>query len=718
MKPPMNTILKQLHKVLGRRSDSGVSDDVLLGRYLSDHDQAAFELLVWRYHRMVLGVCRRILDDPVDVEDAFQATFLVLARRAGAIRQRASLSSFLYGAARRVALEAAGRNSRWRKRQEAPAEEPAAEEPGETFDREELRRLLDEELGRLPEKYRVPLVQCYLEGATYDEVAERLGWPKGTVSTRLNRAREMLRLRLVRRGVTLSAAMLAGWLSAAAAAEASAALVTATARTATTATACAARVASLTDKVVRAMFLTRLKIATALVLSLALLGAAGASLAYHAAVGGKPPADDAAADKKPAKDDREALQGSWVLESLVRDGARGTEKDVEGKGWVVKGDRITLKFGPNDPTGPLTELTYTLDQNARPKTIDYVMVPPREREGKGPLPKWTGIYKLEGDRLTMAVHSTSRPTDFESKKGSRITVFVYKRGELPEEKKKDDRAALLGSWIMESVDHDGTRQTEKELDGKGWVVEKDRIIPKHGRNASSGNTPYTIDPSAKPKTIDMVLPSPDGKEDPKRKMLCIYKLEGDRLTVAMGSGERPAGFEARKGSKTAVYVFRRGELPERTRVFKEGDDAPKSFKAYGEEIKRLAGTWEQVSLVVDGAEVPLAKGAKARITISGPGTKFTVQVGALPVSPVVSSAIAPQGEGHFVFNPNLTPKWVAVYHEAKGGPDRQVPWTGVYELDGDTLRMCLAPPGKRRATKLESKEGSGLSLEVWKRVKE
>jgi RNA polymerase sigma factor (sigma-70 family) len=582
----MNTILKQLQEVLGRRSDSGVSDAELLSRYLSARDPAAFELLVWRYHRLVLGVCRRILADPQDVEDAFQATFLVLVRRVGAIHRRASLSSWLYGVARRVALEAAGRNARRRRCQAPPAAVPAGEEPGDAIHREELRRLLDEELGRLPEKYRSPLVLCYLEGVTYDEAAQRLGCPKGTVSTRLTRARELLRLRLARRGVTLPAGLLAGWLAGDAPAEAPAALMTATVRAATTATACAARVASLTDKVVRAMFLTRVKTATALALLLILLGVVGWSLACRAAAGDdRPaPADDQAANKKPQPDDRKALQGSWLM----------------------------VRF--------------------------------------------------------------DKP--------------------------------------------DGTRENEKELDGRGWVIKGERITLHHSRNTTSGSFSYTLDPSARPKAIDFELPR-SMIRGPKRKMLGIYKLEGDRLTVALSSEARPTAFAAKKESKTGVYVFRRGELPEATKT--------RSFKAYRAEMKRLVGTWEQVSFVDDGAAVPLPRSGRARLTI-GVGGKFTVEVGALRVSPIVSSAIIPlqRGMGRIAFAPSVSPKWVAVLHEVRPASfpprqgaqaDRELQWTGVYELNGDTLRMCLAPPGKKRATRLESREGSGHSLEVWKRVK-
>jgi RNA polymerase sigma factor (sigma-70 family) len=576
----MNAILKQLQKVLGRRGDSEVADAELLGRYPNARDQAAFELLVWPYHRMVLGVCRRLLAEAADVEDAFQATFLVLARRAGAIRRRASLASWLYGVARRVALEAASGNAR--RRMAPPAEVPAGEEPGEVAGRAELRRLLDEELGRLPEKYRAPLVLCYLQGATYDEVAERLGWPKGTVSTRLTRARELLRLRLVRRGVALSAGLLAESLAAEAAAEAPAALVSATARAVMNAPTCAGRVAFLTDKVVRAMFLTRVKIGAALVLPVALLGALAGGLAYRAG----------------ADEDRPAPAG-------------------------------------------------------------------KQAAGKAP---------------------------------------------------KSDLEALQGSWLMESFTKpDGTRETEKELDGRGWVIKGDQITLHTSRNTRGNSFSFTLNPSARPKALDFEMP-----RGPKRKMLGIYKLEGDHFTVALSSESRPADFEAKKETKTAVYVFRRGELPEFTKT--------RAYKAIHAEMERLAGTWEQVRFVDDGVAVPLPKSGRARLTIDSGGT-FRVLVGKLHVSPVVRSALPKLqlGMGRLVLNPSLSPRWVTLFHEVRPGglpsgrgpdPSQVLPWTGVYELDGDTLRLCLAPPGQPRATRLESREGSGHSLEVWKRVKE
>ena len=183
----------------------------MLERFATDGEEEAFQALVERHGPLVLGVCRRVLGDEHEAEDAFQATFLVLARCAGSIRKSHSVASWLYGVALRVASKARANAARRRIR-ESPAEDVPAS-PSMDLALRELRAVLDEELNRLPEKYRSPLVLCYLEGKTKDEAAVELGWPTGTVSGRLARARDLLRNRLDRRGLALSAALFVTLLS-------------------------------------------------------------------------------------------------------------------------------------------------------------------------------------------------------------------------------------------------------------------------------------------------------------------------------------------------------------------------------------------------------------------------------------------------------------------------------------------------------------------------
>ena len=159
-----------------------------------------FEALVRRHGPLVLSVCRRVLNQEQDAEDIFQATFLVLARKAESIRKQASLGSWLFGVAYRLAQKArasAARRHAHERRFAAMAETEI--HPEESVD--ELRSLLDQELLHLPEKYRAPLVLCYLEGKTHLEAARTLGWPSGSMSKRLEQARALLRIRLGRRGV-------------------------------------------------------------------------------------------------------------------------------------------------------------------------------------------------------------------------------------------------------------------------------------------------------------------------------------------------------------------------------------------------------------------------------------------------------------------------------------------------------------------------------------
>ena len=201
-------ILTQIDRLFDGGSVVGLSEGALLDRFVGHRDEAAFEAIVARHGPMVLGVCRRALRDSGDVEDAFQATFLILVKKAGQIRDRDGLVPWLYGVARRVATRARTDAAKRRDRERAGATVEAESAPPDA-DRREFRAVIDEELNRLPEKYRTPILLCYLEGLTHEEAAAQLRWPVGTVRSRMAWARDRLRDRLTRRGLALPA-LLAG----------------------------------------------------------------------------------------------------------------------------------------------------------------------------------------------------------------------------------------------------------------------------------------------------------------------------------------------------------------------------------------------------------------------------------------------------------------------------------------------------------------------------
>lgn len=194
-----------LERLLARRRDTdstGVPDAELLRRFVHARDEAAFELLVWRHGSMVLGLCRRAIRDEQLAEDAFQAVFLVLARKAGLIR--GNLGGWLFKVARRVAVRAAAKQPNV-----VPVVETATQQTDATAG-EELSAILDTEVARLPERLRRPVVLCYIDGHSTEDAARELGCPRGTVLSRLAAARKRLADRLARRGVTLPAALVMG----------------------------------------------------------------------------------------------------------------------------------------------------------------------------------------------------------------------------------------------------------------------------------------------------------------------------------------------------------------------------------------------------------------------------------------------------------------------------------------------------------------------------
>jgi RNA polymerase sigma factor (sigma-70 family) len=340
-------VLRQVKRVVAPPDGEGLCDARLLERYLSNRDEAAFEALLRRHGPMVLGVCRRVLRHEQDAEDAFQATFLVLACRADTVRPRHLVGNWLHGVARRTALAArraaARRCARENRAGAARQAVSAAEEGGE------LRALVDAEVARLPERYRAAVVLCDLEGRPRREAARLLGWGEGTLSGRLARARALLARRLAGRGVGPAAAVVPM------------ALAASTLRAATLVGAGIAvgagldpRAVSLAKGVMRMMWAVKIKQAVALVLTLGMLGlGVGAALVADEA---PPPPKSAPAEKGPQQ------AGKRPAEAQLPSGAAPYQVLAR----VDKGGRLVVRSCTN-----YSEPYTTIPPGGKPPITSY-----------------------------------------------------------------------------------------------------------------------------------------------------------------------------------------------------------------------------------------------------------------------------------------------------------------------------------------------------------
>lgn len=288
MPTALNQLLARLRSDALRHDSADVTDGELLECYVTFRDDVAFEVLVRRHGPMVFGVCRRILQNDSDAEDAFQATFLVLVRKAATIRPRGMVGNWLYGVAHNTALKAKAMIHQRRAKETEAGTTPNTETTRDTL--EHMQSVLDEELSLLPDKYRVPIILCDLEGKTIKEAMHHLGWPQGTVASRLTRGRALLAKRLAKHGLILSAGLLAVLLSQSAASASMPASLTATTVQAAgmfaagdTAAASTTAVA-LADGVLKSMLVVKLKLATAVVFGVLCLAGLGGYLLTH--VGG------------------------------------------------------------------------------------------------------------------------------------------------------------------------------------------------------------------------------------------------------------------------------------------------------------------------------------------------------------------------------------------------------------------------------------------------
>jgi RNA polymerase sigma factor (sigma-70 family) len=411
----MSKVIQHLRKMTLRQNGADLTDGRLLDSFIERQDEAAFEALVRRHGPTVWGVCRRILRNYHDAEDAFQATFLVLARKAASIVPREMVANWLYGVAYRTALKAQATTGkrRVRERQVTNMPEPEAGRPDAWHD---LEPVLDQELARLPDKYRVAIVLCDLEGKTRKEAARQLKIPEGTLSSRLTTARLMLAKRLTRHGLVLSGGSLAVVLAQhAASAGVPASVVSSTIKAVTLvaagpaagAGAISAQVAALTEGVLKAMLLTKLKIAAVVLLAVGVFGL-GAGVLTHRAQAEKPTA-------KTGKGEGQEATSEVTGVAKAVDTAKNTITIQLGKGFagqktfaLARDAKVFLDDGTGDKLGfeegKLTDLTEGISVTLRlsPNQQEVLRI---WAEG----PRVQGILKAAdagNNTLTVAVSAT------------------------------------------------------------------------------------------------------------------------------------------------------------------------------------------------------------------------------------------------------------------------------------------------------------------------
>src|SRR5262245_40607704 len=316
----INGVFQRIRALAAVHTSRTCSDRELLQRFLTADDEAAFTLLVERHGPMVQALCRRLLRDRHEADDACQAAFLVLARKARSVRKQESLASWLHGVAFRISLSLRRQRAR-RVRREQAASRPDVQAADDNLTWRELRAVLDEELERLPERYRAPLILCYLEGKTRDEAAQQLGAKPGALHGLLDRGRKLLRDRLSKRGLPLSAALFATALAESATRAALApAVAVASARAALALVRgetigdglIGSQVLTLVTEASQAMFMTKLKVGAALVVAAGILtsvvGGSLSSVSFAQAPASQPKSSTPAATPQTTESDEEFIR--------------------------------------------------------------------------------------------------------------------------------------------------------------------------------------------------------------------------------------------------------------------------------------------------------------------------------------------------------------------------------------------------------------------------
>ncbi len=560
-------IADRLRQALRTGGLDNLPDHDLLERFAHYAEHDAFTALLRRHGPMVFGVCRRVLINTADAEDAFQATFLVLVRKARTIRRGDQLGSWLYGVAVRVALKARSRAARLAERgTEAIDMIPDPYDPATT---PEWLPILDAELNALPAKYREALVLCELRDESRAAAAKALGIPEGTLSSRLSRGRDLLRRRLLKHGTLLPAGGLTTLFTAGGIGRASVPLGL-LAKTADVAAVVAtgsalagvvpAGAARLMDEVLKGMLLTKLRMASGTVLAslLVAVGVAAALPGEPAEQPKKPKVSPSAAAKpqspKPdQKDgvvlDQEAVQGLWVFDKITA-GKAAAVADVKAVESLVGNIRILVAgdvwwFMQGGAPATINRYFAKVDAGKNPKWLDLTREDPVPDPDRAQRYIERYIYELADDRLRLAMGTERRPSEFTTDDDSPLVIMEFRREPMPRPAGAD---APAGSWggpvITPRAKPDGNplrMRTRVEILDSHFFA----FIPDDSGNGKWIGGTYTTDATKNPKWIDVDLVAPFSEK--VLKMYGSYELaKGELKLVLETSGRRtvrPLAFE-------------------------------------------------------------------------------------------------------------------------------------------------------------------------------
>jgi RNA polymerase sigma-70 factor (ECF subfamily) len=683
----LNGVIGHLRRAVLPGADD-VTDGRLLDEFRARRDESAFTALLRRHGPMVLGVCRRVLRQQQDAEDAFQATFLVLARKAASIRTQA-VGNWLYGVAYRTAMKAKTMTAKRRVKELQAGLRPR---PDAAEDWQELLPLLDRELSRLPERYRAPVVLCELEGKSRKEAAAQLGLPEGTLSSRLARGRALLARRL---GGRAPAAVGVLALAREASAGVPAGLLGSTAAAATGTT--TGRVGELAGWVLKGMLLNKLLGITALVVALALVALGGGVGAYQSAVGQGEVTKRGAADggaktnqQTPRERELKLLEGTWEMIAVSSDGKKQNTPAGRTTRLTFRGEEFTLERDGK----VIARGTLKVDPSKKPRALDLTFTE-GDMAGKTTL----AIYEIKGDELQegFAITGNKRPTGFTTEKGNNRLVFTYRRvkpGDGKEDPVRQELKRLEGTWEQVASVVDGEAEEFAEgVRNRVMIRGNSYTWESAGQPTSQGT--LKVDPGKKPRAIDLTVREGPDKGETYRG---IYELSGDELQICSvpPGGARPTAFTAGLDSGRSLSTFRRVK-PE------DGKEDP-----VRQELKLLEGTWEVVSVVADDKQQD--HGKPIHITIRG--DRFTAERLGTPTG---KSLI---GKGSLKVDPSK--KLKAIDFLTTEGPGKGTKALMLYEWKGEELRLCEARPDETRKdlprpTAFSAEPGSGRVITTLRR---